>query len=67
MSAILVLVLVSILIAGGFLAAFIWAIRNGQYEDTFSPSVRMLFENPDRASEKDKKNAKQKENTNKRN
>lgn len=67
MSAILVLVLVSILIAGGFLAAFIWAIRNGQYEDTFSPSVRMLFENPDWASEKDKKNAKQKENTNKRN
>lgn len=55
MSVILVLVLISILIAGGFLAAFIWAIRNGQYEDTFSPSVRMLFENPDEPSEKDKK------------
>lgn len=59
MSVILVLVLVSILIAGGFLAAFIWAIRSGQYEDTFSPSVRMLFENPDKPLEKDKKNAKQ--------
>lgn len=46
MSVIFVLILASILVAGGFLGAFIWAIRNGQYEDTFSPSVRMLFENP---------------------
>lgn len=45
MSVILVLVCISILIAGGFLIAFVWAIRNGQYEDTFSPSVRILFEN----------------------
>ena len=33
------------LVAGGFLLSFIWAVKNGQYEDTFSPSVRMLFEN----------------------
>lgn len=45
MSVIFVLILASILVAGGFLGAFIWAIKNGQYEDTFSPSVRMLFEN----------------------
>ena len=52
MSVIFVLILASILVAGGFLGAFIWAIRNGQYEDTFSPSVRMLFENPQKNVEK---------------
>ena len=45
MSVILVLVLLSILVAGTFLGAFVWAIKNGQYEDTFSPAVRILFEN----------------------
>ena len=52
MSVILVLVLVSIMVAGGFLGAFIWAIKNGQYDDTYSPSVRMLFENPQKKSKK---------------
>ncbi|MDO1445401.1 cbb3-type cytochrome oxidase assembly protein CcoS [Rhodocytophaga aerolata] len=44
MSVILVLVTLSMLVAGSFLGAFIWAMKSGQYEDTFSPSVRMLFE-----------------------
>lgn len=34
----------SILLALVFLAAFFWAIRNGQNDDTYTPSVRMLFE-----------------------
>ncbi|CAN5920050.1 cbb3-type cytochrome oxidase assembly protein CcoS [soil metagenome] len=25
--------------------AFLWAIRSGQYDDDYTPSVRMLFEN----------------------
>lgn len=50
MSVVLVLIAISIVVAGGFLGAFIWAIRSGQYEDTFSPSVRMLFD-----EQKDKK------------
>jgi cbb3-type cytochrome oxidase maturation protein len=44
MSVILVLVTISMIVAGSFLGAFIWAMKSGQYEDTFSPSVRMLFE-----------------------
>lgn len=32
------------MVASGFLISFIWAIKNGQYDDTYSPSVRMLFE-----------------------
>ena len=44
MSVILILILVSIVVAGLFLGAFLWAVRSGQYDDTYSPSVRMLFE-----------------------
>ncbi|MCS6821483.1 MAG: cbb3-type cytochrome oxidase assembly protein CcoS [Microscillaceae bacterium] len=44
MSVIIVLVILAILIAGGFLVAFIWATRTGQFDDTESPAVRILFE-----------------------
>ena len=44
MSVILILILVSIVVAGLFLVAFFWAVHSGQYDDTYSPSVRMLFE-----------------------
>lgn len=44
MSVIFILILVSIVVAGLFLGAFFWAVRSGQYDDTHSPSVRMLFE-----------------------
>lgn len=44
MSAIVVLLSLSILIGAGFLIAFIFAVRNGQYEDKYTPSVRMLFD-----------------------
>lgn len=45
MSAIILLIFLGIIVAGGFLAAFIWAVRSGQYDDDYSPSVRMLFDN----------------------
>ena len=45
MSAFFVLIGVSLLVAGSFLAAFLWSVRSGQYEDDYTPSVRMLFEN----------------------
>lgn len=44
MSAMFILIGFSLLVAIGFLVAFLWAIRNGQYEDDYTPSVRMLFE-----------------------
>lgn len=44
MSVILVLVAFSVILAGGFLAAFFWSVRNGQYDDTYSASVRILFD-----------------------
>ena len=44
MSVILILILASLAMAGGFLAAFIWAVRSGQYEDTQTPSLRILMD-----------------------
>jgi cbb3-type cytochrome oxidase maturation protein len=31
-------------VAGGFLAAFAWAVRSGQFDDTHTPAVRMLLD-----------------------
>lgn len=44
MSVVIILVFVAIAMAGGFLIAFIWSVRSGQYEDTYTPSVRILFD-----------------------
>lgn len=35
---------VSIIVAGAFLTAFLWSVRDGQYEDDYTPSVRILFD-----------------------
>lgn len=45
MSIIILLIAVSILLALCFLAAFIWSVKDGQFEDDYTPSVRMLFDN----------------------
>jgi cbb3-type cytochrome oxidase maturation protein len=34
-----------------FLIGFIWAVKSGQYDDTYSPSVRMLFEDKEKEDE----------------
>ncbi len=44
MIVIFLLIPLSILIAVGFLAAFIWAVRSGQYEDTCTPAMRLLLD-----------------------
>jgi cbb3-type cytochrome oxidase maturation protein len=44
MKVIFLLILLSLMIAVGFLIAFFWAVRSGQYDDEYTPSVRMLFE-----------------------
>lgn len=44
MSVIYVLLAISIVVALVFFAAFILAVRKGQYDDSYTPSVRMLFE-----------------------
>lgn len=44
MSAIFLLIGFSLLVALVFLGIFLWAVRSGQYEDSYTPSVRMLFD-----------------------
>jgi cbb3-type cytochrome oxidase maturation protein len=44
MSVLILLIACSILIAGGFLIAFIWSVKKGQYDDDYTPSVRILFD-----------------------
>ena len=44
MSVLILLIGFSVLIAGGFLIAFIWSVKEGQYDDDYTPSVRMLFD-----------------------
>lgn len=46
MSVVFVLVFVAIIIASVFLFAFIWSVKDGQYDDTYTPSVRILFDEP---------------------
>lgn len=44
MGVILILLGASITVAGGFLVAFLWSARKGQFDDDYGPSVRMLFD-----------------------
>ena len=44
MSIIYLLLSVSVIVAIGFFIAFIVSVRNGQYDDVYTPSVRMLFD-----------------------
>lgn len=46
MKVILLLIIVSLLVAIGFLIAFFWAVGTGQYEDEVTPAMRILFEEP---------------------
>ncbi len=41
---VVLLIAVSLLIALIFLGVFYWNLRSGQYDDMYTPSVRMLFE-----------------------
>lgn len=44
MSVIYILLTISIIVAVFFFIAFIVSVKSGQYDDSFTPSVRMLFE-----------------------
>jgi cbb3-type cytochrome oxidase maturation protein len=46
MSVLIILIAASILVAAGFLIAFIWSVKNGQYDDDYTPSIRMLMDDP---------------------
>jgi cbb3-type cytochrome oxidase maturation protein len=44
MNIIFLLTIISVIVASGFLATFIWAIKSGQYDDDYTSSIRILFD-----------------------
>ena len=57
MNILVVLIIVSLIVASGFLVAFIWAVRSGQFDDAFTPSYRMLWD--DAITKKENKSSNQ--------
>ncbi len=49
---IVLLITISLVIALIFLGVFFWNMRTGQYEDLYTPSVRMLFDEEKRDAAK---------------
>ncbi len=54
MSVLVLLISFSLIVALIFLAAFIWAVRSGQFDDTDSPAVRILFDDKPRDTKEKK-------------
>ena len=44
MSVIILLLAVSLSVGLTFVAAFCWAVKDGQFEDDYSPAHRILFD-----------------------
>ncbi|NVJ87345.1 MAG: cbb3-type cytochrome oxidase assembly protein CcoS [Algoriphagus sp.] len=50
MEVIFLLIGVSLVLAGSFLYLFFKAVKSGQFEDDYTPSVRILFDNHKKTS-----------------
>ena len=44
MSVLYLLIIAALTVAIGFLIAFIWAVKSGQFDDTHTPSMRILLD-----------------------
>lgn len=44
MSAIFILIGISLMVALGFLISFLWSIKAGQFDDSYTPAIRILFD-----------------------
>lgn len=53
MEVIFILIGISIVMASSFLWLFIRAMRSGQYDDTYTPSIRILFDQKVKTKEKE--------------
>jgi cbb3-type cytochrome oxidase maturation protein len=50
MSVIVLLIVAGGAVAAGFLGAFVWAVRTGQFDDTATPPLRVLFDDSERSA-----------------
>ncbi len=51
MKVLVLLILISLFMAIGFLISFFWAVKSGQFDDAYTPSIRSLLD--DHQSKKD--------------
>ncbi len=58
MNILFLLIGVSLFAALIFLGLFIWAVKSGQYDDTYTPSVRVLFDEEEEEVEGNKESEK---------
>lgn len=56
MNIIYMLLAISVIVAIGFFIVFIISVRKGQYDDVYTPSIRMLFEDELVSNSKPNKN-----------
>ncbi len=56
MNIIYMLLAISVFVALVFFVAFIFSVKKGQYDDTYTPAIRMLFEDELVDEKKNKKN-----------
>lgn len=54
MSVIIILIIISVIVAVFFLGVFIWAVKSGQFDDTVSPAIRILFDDKKQQKSDDK-------------
>lgn len=55
MAVIFILIGLSLIVAIIFLILYIWSVKDGQYDDDYTPSVRILFDD-DEIPEKENDN-----------
>ena len=53
MEVIFILIAISLILAVTFLILFFRAMKDGHFDDSYTPSVRILFENQPKKSKKD--------------
>ena len=58
MIVIFILIGLSLIVALIFLSLYIWSVKDGQYDDDYTPSVRILFDDDNSANKNNKQNKK---------
>ena len=53
MEVIFLLIAISLLLASTFLFLFFKAMKDGQFDDNYTPSIRILFDNKSKKPKKD--------------
>lgn len=62
MGVIYILICISVFVAAVFLILFIKSVKNGQFDDDYTPSVRMLFDDEIKSDQKKKNSLEKKKN-----